>query len=140
MADGATLSLELDAGDGDAVAVVWDLEALAAIDARAARPFAVEALDDRRWELARLLWGVFGDGRLLAVAALRPFGAPGHGAEAVRGALVREGEPVILDEVLLSTEYDASGEVRRVGLELYETPQSLPTRPSRPRKPLTQAS
>jgi hypothetical protein len=124
-----SLRLELRAGKGEGVAIVWDLDELAAIGGLGRRPFALAAaLDPERWELARIVSGAFDDGRLLAVAAARPRGAGGHGDEAIAGALVRDGEPAPLDEALLSVEYDEAGEPRRVGLELYETPEALPLR------------
>lgn len=111
------------------MAVVWDLECLAAIDDLDRRPFELAAdLDGRRWELARIVSGAFEDGRLLAVAAARPRGAAGHGAEAIAGALIRGDEAAVLDEALLSVESDARGRPRRIGLELYETRGSLPLR------------
>jgi hypothetical protein len=129
VADGSSLRLELDGGSDEAVAVVWDLDALAGIGELEDRPFVLAAaLDGGRWELARILSAAFEDDRLLAVAAARPLGAPGHGVETIAGALVRDGEASVLDEALLSVEYDGLGEVRRVGLELYETPESLPLR------------
>ena len=85
-------------------------------------------LDASRWGLARTLAGAFDDGLLVAVVALRPAGAAGHGEEAVAAVLVREGEPTLVDEALLSVEYDGAGGARRVGLEVYESPDSLPLR------------
>jgi hypothetical protein len=123
------LRLELSEGRGKAWAVIWDLSALAAGGGVEERPFHLSAeLDPRRWGLARVLSGALADGRLLAIAALRPAGAAGHGEEVIGGASIRGGEPTRLDEVLLSVEYDGEGEVRRVGLELYERPDSLPLR------------
>ena len=85
-------------------------------------------LDPGEVESLRFLAGRLGDGRALAVAALRPAGAPGHGDEFVIGLL---GPPDALErlaEVLLSTEYGPDGLPRRVGLELYETEGAVPLR------------
>lgn len=63
---------------------------------------------------------VFADGGLLAVSAVRPQGAGGHGEEAV-GAVIcgPDGAPVDVAETLLSTEYGPDGVQRRVTLELW---------------------
>jgi hypothetical protein len=125
------LVLELDAGRGGPVRVEWDPAALADAgrDEAAARPFALRGgLDPERWELARVLSGALADGRRLAVAALRPRDAAGHGDDAIGGVVVRDGEVTVLDEVLLSVEYGPDGEARRIGLEVYERPDSLPVR------------
>ena len=106
----------------------WDLDGLARVGESEDAPFAVTAGFDDRWESARILSGAFEDGRLLAVAALRPRRARGHGDDAIGGALVREGEPSVLSEVLWSVEYDRERRPRRLGLELYEGPDSLPLR------------
>ena len=66
--------------------------------------------------------------RLLAVAALRPKDAQGHGEELVTGALGDDGTSTQLDEALLSTEYGPDGAVRRIGLELYREQDGLPIR------------
>jgi hypothetical protein len=123
VADPRTLRLEL----GDGPTVEWDLAALAKPDGDE-RPFELAELDPGRWELARVFSGALEDGRLVAIAGLRPRGAAGHGEEAIGAALVRDGEPIILDEALVSVEYDPDGAPRRVGLELYETPEALPFR------------
>ena len=74
----------------------------------------------------------FDDGALLAVAAVRPAGVEGHDAEAVGAVLVApDGEATRLHEALLSTEYDADGRARRLGLELYEGPGEPPVRVGR---------
>ena len=126
MADAGSLRLELD---GDGTAVELDLEALAAGGDAAAQAISFGGeLDASRWGLARTLAGAFDDGLLVAVVALRPAGAAGHGEEAVAAVLVREGEPTLVDEALLSVEYDGAGGARRVGLEVYESPDSLPLR------------
>jgi hypothetical protein len=125
VSDAGSLRLELD---GDGPAIELDLEALAAGDATAEAIKLGTELDPTRWGLARTLAGAFDDGLLVAVVALRPAGATGHGEEAVVAVLVRGGEPTLVDEALLSVEYDGAGAARRVGLEVHETPDSLPLR------------
>ena len=122
MTDNGRIRLELGS---DGTAAELDVGALA-IDEEALR--LVTGLDAGRWELARLLSAVFDDGLMLAVVALRPTGAAGHGEESVVGVLVRNGSPVVVDEALLSVEYDPAGGPRRVGVELYEGADSLPLR------------
>jgi hypothetical protein len=63
---------------------------------------------------------VFADGGLLAISAVRPRDAGGHGEEAV-GAVIcgPDGAPVDVSETLLSTEYGPDGVQRRVTLELW---------------------
>lgn len=93
-------------------------------------PWQVE--DEIDWEQAealRLISVVFEDGRALAIAAVRPRGAAGHDADAIEGVLLpAEGDGERLDEALISVEYGPDGKVRRVGLELYETPEARPLR------------
>jgi hypothetical protein len=103
--DAGSMRLELD-GDGPAVEI--DLDALAAGDAAAEAIKLGGELDPSRWGLARTL--------------------AGHGEEAVAAVLVRGGEPTLVDEALLSVEYDGAGAARRVGLEIYEALDSLPLR------------
>ena len=67
-------------------------------------------------------------GRLIAVAALRPAGADGHGEELVAGALGDLESFEQLAETLLSTEYGSDGLPRRVGLELYRSEGGMPIR------------
>ena len=76
----------------------------------------------------RLISGRLDDGRLLAVAALRPAGASGHGEEIVVGALGSADGFEQLTETLLSTEYGADGAPTRVGLELYPSSDGLAVR------------
>jgi hypothetical protein len=85
-------------------------------------------LDWDRVELVRVLSARLEDGRLLAIAGLRPAGAEGHGAELVAGALGNGDSFEQLDEALVSTEYGPDGLPRRVGLELYLTEHGLATR------------
>jgi hypothetical protein len=76
----------------------------------------------------RLLAAVFDDGRELAVAAMRPSRVEGHDAETIACHLAQEGEPVDVEETLLSTEYDDTGLARRLGLEVWIEPDSPPLR------------
>ncbi len=63
---------------------------------------------------------VFSDGGLLALSAVRPPGASGHGEETVAAVLCGpDGAPVEATEALLSTEYGEDGVQRRATLELW---------------------
>ncbi len=63
---------------------------------------------------------VFSDGGLLAVSAVRPSGAHGHGDEEVAAVLCGpDGAPVEVSETMLSTEYGPDGVQRRATLELW---------------------
>jgi hypothetical protein len=63
---------------------------------------------------------VFSDGGLLALSAVRPPGATGHGEETVAAVLCGpDGAPVEATEALLSTEYGEDGVQRRATLELW---------------------
>jgi hypothetical protein len=74
-----------------------------------------------RAEIVRRSIGVaFADGGLLALSAVRPEGASGHGDERIVSVLCGpDGAPVEVDETLLSTEYGADGVQRRATLELW---------------------
>jgi hypothetical protein len=126
------VAVELEPPSGDPLLVEWRSEALAGLDPRAEDAGGVWRLaGELDWdaiEALRILSGRLGDGRLLAIAAVRPAGASGHGDELTAGAI---GEPdgfERIDEVLLSTEYGSDGLPRRVGLELYPDQTSLPMR------------
>jgi hypothetical protein len=63
---------------------------------------------------------VFSDGGLLALSAVRPASAGGHGDEQISAVLCGpDGAPVEVSEVLLSTEYGPDGVQRRATLELW---------------------
>lgn len=63
---------------------------------------------------------VFSDGGLLALSAVRPAGASGHGDETVAAVLCGpDGAPAEASEALLSTEYGEDGVQRRATLELW---------------------
>jgi hypothetical protein len=62
----------------------------------------------------------FSDGGLLALSAVRPARAGGHGEEEVAAVLCDpDGAPVEVSEALLSTEYGPDGVQRRATLELW---------------------
>jgi hypothetical protein len=62
----------------------------------------------------------FSDGGLLALSAVRPPAAQGHGDEQVAAVLCgADGAPVEVSETLLSTEYGPDGVQRRATLELW---------------------
>ena len=70
--------------------------------------------------LRRAIGIVFSDGGLLALSAVRPPGAGGHGEEQVTAALCDpDGAPFEVSETLLSTEYGPDGVQRRATLELW---------------------
>jgi hypothetical protein len=62
----------------------------------------------------------FEDGGLLALSAVRPGEAAGHGDEVVAAVLCdSDGAPVEVSEALLSTEYGPDGVQRRATIELW---------------------
>jgi hypothetical protein len=62
----------------------------------------------------------FSDGGLLALSAVRPERAEGHGDETVAVVLCGpDGAPVEVSETLLSTEYGPDGVQRRATLEMW---------------------
>jgi hypothetical protein len=62
----------------------------------------------------------FSDGGLLALSAVRPAMAQGHGEEVVAAVLCGpDGAPAEVAETLLSTEYGPDGVQRRATLELW---------------------
>lgn len=70
--------------------------------------------------MRRSIGVVFSDGGLLAVSAVRPEGAEGHGEEQVAAVLCGpDGAPLEVSEALLSTEYGPDGVQRRATLELW---------------------
>ena len=123
--------LRFEAEDGE-FAVELDAQALAALAAgeSADSPWTLEAAPDwGSYEALRLLAAVFGDGSIAALVALRPRDAEGHDAEGVTAVLVDRGKSAEgAREALLSTELDADGRVRRVGLELWTSEEPPPRR------------
>lgn len=117
---------------GDSLRISWDGEALANLDpgARAeSPPWALAGeLDWDEIAALRMLSARLPDGRLIAIVALRPVAATGHGDEVMTGAVARADGFEGLEQTLLSTEYDAEGLPRRVGLELYPEERGMPMR------------
>jgi hypothetical protein len=132
-AEASSITLELPAGDRP-VRLSWDRDAAESLaaegdDGPARSAWRTEEEPD--WEHAealRLVSAVFEDGRTVVLAALRPKGATGHDRDLVAHCLETTGEPVTITEALLSTEYDADGVPRRIGLELWVEPDSPPLR------------
>lgn len=124
------LALELPLagrGTGGELRVDWDLAALRADVGE----------DDRAWRwrgeppaglVVRTLSSRLDDGRLLLFAAVRPSEVRGHGEEALAGAIVGAEGVERFEQVLLSTEYDASGAPTRIGLEAYAAAGEIPRR------------
>ena len=122
---------ELRAEPAPGLVVSWDTDALAelASGTPVTRPWTLEGepADDRT--AVRILSAGLDDGSALVVAAVRQAGEPGHDSELIAGVVVdAEGTTAELEEVLLSTEYDADGRIRRAGLELYREGDDYPVR------------
>jgi hypothetical protein len=117
---------------GDPLRVEWRADLLAALDPASPPEAPVWKLaGDLDWdevETLRVLSGRLADGRLIAIAALRPVGADGHGDELRRGLIGPPDGLEALAESLLSTEHGADELPRRIGLELYREPDGLPLR------------
>jgi hypothetical protein len=125
------LAVEFEAPDGDALRVEWDEARLAGLDPEPASEPVWRLAGELDWdevERLRVLSARLADDRVLAIAALRPAGAAGHGEELVSAAWGVPGAAERLERALLSTEYGPDGLPRRVGLELYAAEGDLPTR------------
>jgi hypothetical protein len=126
----AEVSVEFTSPAGERLAFDWPLDLLDAFEGSESDTiWALEGeLDWDEIEVVRVVTARFDDGRCLALAAIHPSGAEGHGDDAIAGVLVSDGEPEALAEALMSTEYGADGEIRRIGLELYQEREGLPLR------------
>jgi len=129
---GEAVAIEFTDPSGDPLRVEWRADALAALEPGVAPPAPAWGLGgELDWDevgALRVLSGRLGDGRLIALAALRPAGAPGHGEELVRGLLGTADGLAPQARSLLSTEYGPDGLARRIGLELYGEPGGLAVR------------
>ena len=82
-----------------------------------------------RQVVRRSIGVAFADGGLLALSAVRPAGAQGHGEETVAAVLCGpDRAPVEISESLLSTEYGPDGVQRRATLELWIGDEMQPLR------------
>jgi len=124
-------ALRFEAADGSVI-VELDADGLAALAAgeSAGSPWRLASAPDwGRFDSLRLLAASFGNGSIAALTALRPAGADGHDADQVAAVLVDRGETVkSAHEALLSTEVDADGRVRRIGLEIWTSEDPPPRR------------
>ena len=126
------VALEFRDPSGEPLRFEWRADELAAFDPAVAGEQPVwrfgGELDWDEIEAVRLLSARLEDGRLLAIAALRPAEAQGHGEEITAGAIGDAEAFEQLYETLFSTEYGPDGRPRRVGLELYPAEDSMPIR------------
>jgi hypothetical protein len=125
------LALEFQAPTGETLRFEWQADELASFEPDAAAEPLWRLAGELDWdeiELVRVLSARLEDGRLLAIAALRPAAADGHGDELVAGALGGAEAFEQLEEALISTEYGPDELPRRVGLELYAAEDGLPHR------------
>ena len=123
------VALEFTSPSGEDLRVEWPVEALTTVDSDAPRAWRLAGeIDWDEVEALRVLTASLSNNRSVALTALRPAGAPGHGDELVAAALLSDGEVNRLDEALLSTEYGPDGLPRRVGLELYRRDDPVPLR------------
>jgi hypothetical protein len=126
------VALEFADPAGEPLRVEWSAEALASLVApgqRAQPAWRLSGeLDWDEVEALRVVSGRIGAGTLLAIAAVRPHEAEGHGDEVVAGAIGGPDGFDQLDEALVSTEYGPDGVARRIGLELYREEDGLPVR------------
>lgn len=81
-----------------------------------------------RLEAVRTVTAVFDRGDALLSFAQRPLGATGHDAERTATWLLRDGTPLALEEVRLSTVYDGEGRQRSAGFELWAPGEDFPLR------------
>ena len=125
------VALEFEAPTGERLRFEWPAERLAALDGGAPTPSRrgrlAGELDWDEIEAVRVLSGRLDDGRLLAVAALRPAGADGHGDELVAGAL---GEAERFEQIARDAALDR---VRARRAAAADRPRALPRGEARSR-------
>jgi hypothetical protein len=127
------VGLEFEDPAGERLRFEWAADELASFDPEPSADQPVwrlgGELDWDEIEAVRVVSARLDDGRLLAIVALRPPDAEGHGDELVVGAMGAGTDDFAqLHETLLSTEYGADGLPRRIGAELYPSETSIPIR------------
>ncbi len=111
------------------VAVVWDAASLGS--------YLDVAEPERAWRLdgelppgaaLRILGAALEDGSLILAAAVREAGANGHADDTIEVLMTGDEDARRAEETLLSTEYDAAGRIRRLGMEIYPEGEDYPVR------------
>jgi hypothetical protein len=135
MVSAEPIAIELKPGeDSDVLRLTWSGEPLESggdtdTGHSTVSPWQIDGeIDWEHAEAVRLVSATFEDGQALALVAVRQRGAAGHGNDSVASYLTVHDEPVPIAEALLSTEYDAEGLPRRVGVELIVDPAATPLR------------
>src|SRR3954468_18191557 len=107
------VALEFETPAGESLRFEWTPPGFAALDGATVPEEPVWALagqlDWDEVEGLRVVSARLEDGRVLAIVALRPRGAGGHGEELVAGALGDGDSFAQLERSLLSTEYGSDG-------------------------------
>jgi hypothetical protein len=130
------LSVELGDGRMGTVRIEWDADGLRGLDdaeAGGEPPWRIHGEPD--WGAVaelRIVSAAFEEGGLLALAAMRPAEATGHDADATAAIVVEPGQNdrVEVERPLVSTEYDPTGAIARIGIELETEPGTTPLRVS----------
>ncbi|HSI80653.1 MAG TPA: hypothetical protein VK919_08390 [Solirubrobacterales bacterium] len=125
------VAIELASPEGEAVRVEWDPGAL---DRDRLHDLSTPTwtlsgeVDWDEIEALRIVSAAIPDGRAVALVALRPAGAAGHGDDVVAAAIVADADATEIDEPLLSVETDADGMPARIALELRFGSETIPLR------------
>lgn len=122
MAD--VIDLAFSSPEGETFGLQWDEGAFGALaDGGAAGWQLVGQVDWDELEAIKVLSAQLDDGRILALAAVRPVGADGHEGEAIAGVVGTADGLQGFVELRLSAQYDEQGSPVRIGLELYSEDQ-----------------
>jgi hypothetical protein len=139
VASAEPIAVELAAGPGASARIEWDPGRLRGLADPGSATGCWRLDGEPDWSAVstlRVVSAAFEDGRLLALAAIRPIGAEGHGDESVAGLIVQPDVPVTeLASALISVEYDSEGVPQRIGLELYPDDDGAPLRAAGDRAP-----